>query len=701
MAPEIRPFRYLNEDGAWPRFHWNALALDADGALRLAGLPATVDPLPGALATLGAAQSAGGIAVDADGSVYYSDPAGGTIRIVEGCFGGVGAVSCLGGQGGAPTQLAAPAGLGIAPHRHALYVADTGNRRVQVFDLASLALVEVIEGLASPTALALDDRGRLGVVDEGTRRVELFDESGDLVPAFGDMVAASGHAGDPCALDCEAERFYVLDRQTHEISVFSELALLEVVPTGIAGATSFAVAQGALYVGDPDRRCIAVWSRDQAGQFRPLGDAVGYEGPCCAITRDLGGGLLVAPGGGLAPIRLALDASHVHEGWLWSDAIFFDTLAHDWNRLHARIDLPAGSHVQFFVAIGPRAAPPPAPGSDGSFAAPWREVPADVTDFFLDLAAAGKQEALWIGARFGNDQRSTPVLSQLRVDFDQAGYQDDLPAVYRNPIDGDNFLRRYLGLFESFFGELEDTIADLPALLDPASTPAQDLGWLAGFLALPLSDSQSTGAQRAAVAGAFARYARRGTAAGLRQTLLDEAGVRALIDEPSQALAWWGLPAPSTSCLPGDAGTWADGGDSVLGFNTVLAAGEPQGAVVGTTAVFDRSQLIAQEEWGTPLFEGSAYRFLVRLYPGDLHCVGKLAEVRAIVEREKPAHTLYDLCVIESGLRVGYQACLGVDTLLGGGPVEPGRLGDGDLVLGGQPRARLGVDSRVGAGAQL
>ena len=161
--------------------------------------------------------------------------------------------------------------------------------------------------------------------------------------------------------------------------------------------------------------------------------------------------------------------------------------------------------------------------------------------------------------------------------------------------------------------------------------------------------------------------------------------MRALIDEPLQGMAWWAMPSPSTSCKPSEAGTWTDGGDSILGFNTVLASAEPQGAVLGTTATFDRSQLITQDEFGTPLFEGAAYRFLVRLYPGDLHCAGKLDEVRAIVEREKPAHTLYDLCVIESGLRVGYQASLGIDTLLGGGPAEPGPLGESALVLGGQP----------------
>jgi phage tail-like protein len=701
MAPDVRPFRYLNDDGVWPRFHWSGLALGSDGALRLAGLPAFEGSLPAGLDALAAVQPAGGVAIDADGSVYFSDPASGMVYEIEGCFGAIDAAPCIGGQGAAATQFDAPAGLVIAPRRRALYVADSGNHRVQIFDLASMALAEVLEGFDRPVSVALDDAGQLYVADTGAQRVDLFTLSGDRLGAFGDMVKASGHADDPCAVACDGGLVYVLDRQTHEIAVFSPHGLVEIVATGIDQAIAFAAVGGALFVGDPGRRRIAVWSREQGGAWRCAGDAAGYEGPVGAIAPDLGGGLLVSPGGGMAPLRLVLDASHAAQGWLWSDAIAVDPLVHEWNRLHASIELPAGSHVQFFVATGARGAPPPAPAADGSFAPPWRAVGIDVPDFFLDLEGGAKQEALWVGARFSNDLHSTPALSQVRVDFDQSSYLPDLPAIYREPSTAGNFLLRYLSLFESFFNELEAKTGDLPALLNPASAPSDALPWLAGFLALPLPQVQDDATQRASIAGAFARDARRGTVAGLRDALRIEAGVRALIDEPLQAMGWWAMPSPSTSCLPGEAGTWANGGDSILGFNTVLPSSEPQGAVLGTTATLDRSQLITQDEFGTPLFEGAAYRFLVRLYPGDLHCAGKLDEVRAIVEREKPAHTLYELCVIESGLRVGYQASLGIDTLLGGGPAEPARLGEGALVLGGQPRARLGIGSHVGAGAQL
>jgi phage tail-like protein len=701
MASDTRPFRHLNDDGVWPRFHWEGLVLGQDGALRLAALPGFEGTLPPALDALDAVQPAAGVAIDADGSVYFSEPAQHRICRVDGCSGAVDPAPCIGGHGPGDTPFDCPQGLAIAVQRHVLYVADAGKHRIEIFDLDSMALAEVIDGFDTPVSVALDGEGRLHVADTGTKRVDQFTASGDRRPAFGDMVQASGHAGDPCAVACDGSRVYVLDRSTHEVCVFSQQSLVEVIATGIDGASVFTVTSGMLCVADPNRRRIAVWQRDQGGHARFAGDAQGYEGPVAALASDLAGGLRVSPGGCVAPLRLRLDASHAAEGWLWSDAIFFDTLAHDWNRLHAAIELPVHSHVQFFVFTGARALPPPPPAADGSFSAPWRAIGSDVTDFFIDLTGGAKQEALWLGARFTNDQHSTPALSQARVDFDQSSYLHSLPAIYREGAPCGNFLLRYLSLFESFFDELEGRMDNLPALVNPAASPPDALDWLASFLALPLPQVQHEMAQRESIANAFVRYAKRGTVAGLRETLREEAGVRALIDEPLQAMGWWALPAPSTSCKPGEAGAWADGADAILGFNTVLAAAEPQGAVVGTTATLDRSQLITQDEFGTPLFEAAAYRFFVRLYPRDLHCAGKLEEVRAIVEREKPAHTLYDLCVIEPGLRVGYQASLGVDTLLGGGPAEPGRLGESALVLGGPPRARLGIDSRVGAGAQL
>ncbi len=704
MARDPRHFRYLNDAGLWPGFHWQRLLLDDAGTLRLAGLPRLEEGTGAGLAAAPSDPLPAGVAQDAAGSVYFSDPVAHCLWRIEGCDGRQAATPCIGAHGVGPGRLNGPAGLAISAAREVLYVADSGNHCVKVFDLASLDVMEVLGGFDTPLALALDGGGQLYVVDTGARRVELVTGTGDRVSAFGDMVAR--HVADPVAVCCHGSLVYVLARGAGDLWVFSREGMEGMLATGIDGARVFTLCDEVLYIADPGQRRIAVWRGDEGRYSGHAGDAAGYDGPVAALAPDGAGGLLAAPGGAVAPLRLQLDGSHAPEGWLWSDALSFGSQAHCWNRVAAVAELPAGTHIAFFVATGPAGmAPPP---TDGGFGAPWRAVGTDITDFCPAIDEA-PQAALWLGARLTNDLHATPALAQARVDFDDAGYLDLLPAIYRPDDDGD-FLRRYLALFESFFDELESQVGLLPVLLDPAGAPARALPWLAGFLALPeVRDATEEHAQRrllergkdgtqgrAAIAGAHARHGRRGTVAGLREALREQANVAVLIDEPLQAAGWWGLPAPSGSCEPAAAGTWTDGGCSVLGLNTVLAHAEAQGAVAGTTAMVGRSQLIADEAFGSPLFEDTAYRFVVRLYPAQLGCAGGLERLRAIIDREKPAHTFYDVGVIEPGLRVGLQATLGVDTLLGGGPPAPAPLGAGPLVLGGQPRARLGIDSRVG-----
>ena len=55
-----------------------------------------------------------------------------------------------------------------------------------------------------------------------------------------------------------------------------------------------------------------------------------------------------------------------------------------------------------------------------------------------------------------------------------------------------------------------------------------------------------------------------------------------------------------------------------------------------------------------------------RRQPTHTHALG---HVSSGIDREKPAHTSYEICVVEPGIRVGYRARLGIDTLVGHGPV--------------------------------
>ena len=76
----------------------------------------------------------------------------------------------------------------------------------------------------------------------------------------------------------------------------------------------------------------------------------------------------------------------------------------------------------------------------------------------------------------------------------------------------------------------------------------------------------------------------------------------------------------------------------------------------------------------------------VRVYCGELRRAGALERVRATIEREKPAHTVYELCVIEPKMRVGVQSRVGIDSIVGqaqppaviGRPLNTGVLAEKD-----------------------
>jgi hypothetical protein len=177
---------------------------------------------------------------------------------------------------------------------------------------------------------------------------------------------------------------------------------------------------------------------------------------------------------------------------------------------------------------------------------------------------------------------------------------------------------------------------------------------------------------------------------GLREALRLFAGVDAVIEEPIRQAAWWALAAP-----PGE--TTA----SVLGVTTRLVSAEAQGAVLGSTATLDQSHLIGGDQFGLPLFEDVAHQFTVSIISGQLACEQTLDKVRGILDREKPAHTVYELCLIRPRMRVGWQSRVGVDAIVAG-PPQPSRLNDGAaLVLGGELSAPVGAGLATGLNTRI
>lgn len=725
-------FSYLNRDGEWPDFHRSGLELMDDGSLQLYSVPLVEGDFQAELETADDPAGPSGIAVAPDGTIFFSDPDDDRILRIDGCDGQVQVLRCIGSRG-EPVGLNAPRGLLIPKYRASLFVADSNNNRIQIYDLASLQLVDIwgqvdsADGnesgsapglLDTPWGLDGDDDGNVYVVDYGNNRVQKFNPAGIVVPEFWETMEQKGLLARPSGISVlsveGATLLYILDESTQSVFVFDANGdpILDSAgnpvsfgsgvlqkPMGIAATTD------AVYVGDNLRRRVLSFKTADGYSF--AGDAVGYQGPVASLARDGKGSLLVHAGSEVAPVRLTIGKGYRTKGLIWSEAIQLRQHEVSWHRLQAVVKrIGSDAHLRLFVHTSNDQSDQPSvdPLAADSFAdSRWRpastEPFSDVDDLFI-----GGEPAfyVWVGALFSGDGLSTALVSQLRLEFDHESYLEFLPAIYREPSPCGDVLLRFLSLFETLFDGTESSIRDLSVFFDPAVIPAEFLSWLAGWLALELDEEWDEAKKREAIARAFEMYGLRGTARGLRESLRFYAGVDAIIEEPILNAEWWALPAESIACACKEGAgapaerVWVETENSILGVTTMLAPAHAQGAVVGATATLDQSHLISNAELGAPLFSDVAHQFTVQIYRSQLSSPETLARVRDVIRREKPAHTDYHLCVIEPRLRLGYQARVGIDTVVAG-PAAPVGLGDErGVMLGGQPAARIGEASSVG-----
>ncbi|MEM8484974.1 MAG: SMP-30/gluconolactonase/LRE family protein [Bacteroidota bacterium] len=90
----------------------------------------------------------------------------------------------FGGKGSKRGKFIGPAGISISPDEK-LYIADTGNNRIQKFNLTGEFIQEFgKEGdgkLYSPSGLSVAEDGTIWVVDKGNRRIVRFDSEGNYI----------------------------------------------------------------------------------------------------------------------------------------------------------------------------------------------------------------------------------------------------------------------------------------------------------------------------------------------------------------------------------------------------------------------------------------------------------------------------------------------------------------------------------------
>ncbi len=161
-----------------------------------------------------------------DPMVYVTDTGNKRVQVFD-TDGGF--VFQWGGGGILEGRMDEPVGVAFGPEDD-VYVADTWNRRVQVFDSAGGFLREwPIDGWDSGLPeekpyLAVDGQGRVYVTDPGRYRVLVFDSQGDFLLSFGRYGTDAESFGLPQGIAVtEDGTIYVTDAHGHRVMVFDPI----------------------------------------------------------------------------------------------------------------------------------------------------------------------------------------------------------------------------------------------------------------------------------------------------------------------------------------------------------------------------------------------------------------------------------------------------------------------------------------------
>jgi phage tail-like protein len=180
-------------------------------------------------------------------------------------------------------------------------------------------------------------------------------------------------------------------------------------------------------------------------------------------------------------------------------------------------------------------------------------------------------------------------------------YLRHLPEIYEQ----DDFMGRFLMLFESFWAPIQNQIAAAPEYLEPRMTPAIFVPWLASWLGLELDDRWPEDRQRQLVRSAIWLLRQRGTKQALRQYLEIYTGGQVKITEHRAA-------------------DFRLGSSGKLGLGVALGTGNHP-------HTFTVRILLPAEPSSGMEEEGAAQLQIQRRM------------IEAIIGAEKPAHTTYTL----------------------------------------------------------
>ena len=128
----------------------------------------------------------------------------------------------FGKAGSKDGYLSYPNGIAVGPSKH-IYISDSGNFRVQVFDENGKFLKSIDQqGIktAVPKGIAVDSNEWIYIVDNFQHRVNVFDKDWKYLFSFGIRGLNEGELNYPNGIFVKSNKVYITDRENDRIAIF-------------------------------------------------------------------------------------------------------------------------------------------------------------------------------------------------------------------------------------------------------------------------------------------------------------------------------------------------------------------------------------------------------------------------------------------------------------------------------------------------
>lgn len=712
MRPSGPTFWLLNGATGWRRLHGEGVA-ESDGAgIRLAADPNGPLSLNSVDGSLGGLVLPRGMAYDDRGILHLTD--GSRIKRFNPVKQVFEPLPTIGGRGSEAREFDENPQIAIASND--LYIVDTGNQRVQVFSLNSLSL-RYLWGPVDPTATfnCCTDSGSWNPVDLAAFQdvALILDSSAGKVYAHHIGAAKpeliihepeSAGNWSRVAIDNE-KRIYLLNAVEHKLKIYSETGahlgyandsgdVLDRFPTtGIRldHNNRFCLSENLNKI-CPDK------NRQSVSAARPLTD--------CRVN---GGGLLFNRNG--TPATLPQDPEpagpllYQKTGAWISSALDSKIYNCQWHRIEAPLSaLPDGTKVivktytdsserslEDIMNLPDNLWQSQAPLLGHNLPAQANE-PAKVDSLVL----SHEGQYLWLRIELYSDGYATPIIQSAKIHYPRESYINYLPAVFSADDESRRFMERFLSLFQSVWDDMEMTVENVARFFDPSTVPEGGfLTYLAQWLALPLEGAWTEEQKRRLLEAAPAAYERRGTPESLRNYLKaylanitglepEQQNVFPMLIEGFRKRDYLNVTGGKHSELSRNHMLWSRSVVSRMQLDSFSSVGEVR--------------LVSTKDPERDVFHAHAHKFQVFIPSHWIKSRNDEDMLLRALNTEKPAHTDFDLCLVEPRMRVGIQSTIGIDTILGDYPrTVLHSTDDQSLPRNQAPRQRLGYDTVLSA----